>query len=326
MVGYKVRHRSPAKVADEIEHLLSYGIDRINIADDIFTANKQRVKEFCAEIMRRNLKFNWSAFSRVNTVDKETLQAMKDAGCDAVSFGIESGNPDMLKLVKKGITLDQARAAVRYCKEVDMRTHASFMIGLPGETHQTMMDSLNFAEELDIEFGYHLLAPFPGTTVRENVSEYDLEILTNNWNLYDANQAIVRTSQLSPEEMDKFLAVYEKTKEDEWDQIKKCYHENRCTPYESLRVEGDYRMRLIFRLLTEDIITEMGTFPIDGHEPATELALRLATITGVESSFINWTLDTLVDAGYLKFDRIDGHVSWFWTHNNRVDRLSAKSN
>ena len=92
MVGMKVRYRSPLLVVDEIEHVLSYGITRINIADDFFTSNKKRVRALCDEIMKRNIKFEWSAFARVDSVDKECLEMMLKAGCDTVSFGIESGN------------------------------------------------------------------------------------------------------------------------------------------------------------------------------------------------------------------------------------------
>ncbi|MEA3471019.1 MAG: radical SAM protein, partial [Thermodesulfobacteriota bacterium] len=90
MVGYKVRHRTPKLVVDEIEDILSYGWTRINIADDIFTANKKRVLEICDEIKKRAISFTWSAFARVNTVDREIIEAMREAGCDSVSFGIES--------------------------------------------------------------------------------------------------------------------------------------------------------------------------------------------------------------------------------------------
>ena len=176
MVGHKVRYRSTAKVVDEIQALLDMGFNRINVADDLFTSNKKRVREVCNEIKKRGLKFGWSAFSRVNTVDKETFALMRETGCDCVSFGIESGNQEMLKRVKKGITLEQARKAIAVCKEVDILAHASFMVGLPGETHETMADSERFAKSLGAIYGYHFLAPFPGTTVMENIEEYDLEV------------------------------------------------------------------------------------------------------------------------------------------------------
>ena len=323
MVGYKVRYRSTAKVVDEIEHLLSYGIDRINIADDIFTANKERVKELCGEIKRRNISFGWSAFSRVNTVDLETLITMHEAGCDSISFGIESGNPEMLKRVKKGITLNQARNAIRYCKEAGISPHASFMVGLPGENQQTLEDSSKFAQELNIDYGYHLLAPFPGTTIRENIDQYDLEILTEDWDRYDANRAIVRTSALSADEMDDFVTAFEQVEDKKWQKLKKRVREGQGTPYESLRVEGDYRMRLIFKLLSEDLIAEVGTFSRDGYEPADELARRITTATGMEPGFVDKTIQSLIKSGYLKFDTYDGHISWFWTHNNRISKQST---
>jgi len=84
-----------------------YGFTRINIADDLFTSDKVRVYAFCAELKRRGIKIAWSAFARVNTVDAEVLAVMRGAGCDTVSFGIESGNAEMLKRVKKGGTLQQ---------------------------------------------------------------------------------------------------------------------------------------------------------------------------------------------------------------------------
>lgn len=322
MVGYKVRYRSPSKVADEIEHLINYyGVDRINIADDIFTANKQRVKELCNEINRRAITFGWSAFSRVNTVDKETLRIMRDAGCDSISFGIESGNPEMLKRVKKGITLDQARAAVEYCRELGIRAHASFMVGLPGENHETLQDTMDFAEELDIEYGYHSLAPFPGTTLLEEIDQYDLEVLTDDWDRYDANRAIVRTSALSSEEMDTFTMAYERYQQRKWEDVVRSYKENRCTPYEALRVEGDRRMRLIFKMLSEDIISDIGTYPKDGLSPTRQLSLKIAALTEVKADFVSTTIESLLDAGYLNFDAVNGHISWFWTHNKHVERL-----
>ena len=108
MVGSKVRRRSPQLVLDEIEQIIGLGFDRINIADDLFASDTERVKEICNGIKERNLKFAWSAFARVDTVNQEMFDAMAAAGCDSISFGVESGNPEMLKRVTKGIKLEQA--------------------------------------------------------------------------------------------------------------------------------------------------------------------------------------------------------------------------
>ena len=198
MVGFHVRQRSAHGVADEIEFLMAAGFTTINIADDLFTASKPRVLAFCDEIKKRGLKFNWSIFSRVNTVDEELLAAMMASGCTAISFGIESGNTEMLKRVKKGITIAQAERAAALCRKVGIRAHASFIAGLPGESRQTLAESIALKERLGIEYGFHYLAPFPGTTVREEIDSYDLTILTDDWDLYDADRAIVQTSHLAP--------------------------------------------------------------------------------------------------------------------------------
>ena len=210
MVGSKIRQRRAEAVVDEIENILSYGIERINIADDLFVSDKGKGPDVCGEIRRRGLKFAWSAFARGQYVDRETLQIMKDTGCDGISFGVESGNQAMLDRIKKKITLDQVRRAVGFCKDVGLVVHCSFIVGLPGETPETLRDSEAFAESLEnVFYGYHLLAPFPGTTVREKVSDYDLEILTDDWTKYDANRAIVRTSALSADDIRRFVDAFD---------------------------------------------------------------------------------------------------------------------
>jgi radical SAM superfamily enzyme YgiQ (UPF0313 family) len=272
MVGQKVRYRSMEKVVDEIEMLMKMGFDLINIADDLFTVNKARVIRFCQIIKERNLSFVWSAFSRVNTVDAEILEVMKSAGCYAVSFGIESGNTEMLKRIRKGITLDQAKHAVKLCKAVNIRTHASFMVGLPGETQQTLNDSFAFAESLDIEYGFHFLAPFPGTSLREKIETYDLEILTHDWNKYDANQAIVRTSALSPEDIESFVKNWSKEQDDQWDNIVQTYLQGgELQSKDQSFVEEHFKRQFIFWLLSEDLIEKMGTIDVAHKDNALDL-------------------------------------------------------
>ena len=322
MVGKKVRYRSVEYVMDEIERILSYGISRINIADDLFTSNKARVREICGEIRSRGLDFQWSAFARVNTVDSEILELMRDAGCDSVSFGIESGNPEMLRRVKKGITLDQARDAVRMCKEAGILAHASFMVGLPGESFETLRDTREFSQSLGIPHGYHFLAPFPGTTVREKIEEYDLEILTDDWSRYDANSAIVRTSALSPEDIEGFVAAFDREINDEWEKQVRDYREGRGLPEDNFRVEGNFRMQLVYRILSEDLIETCGCFPMEhasDNESVDRLCGGIVEVTGFDSRLVRNTIESFIDAGYIRQGREGDNIAWYWTHNNRVD-------
>ena len=315
MVGSKVRYRDPALVVDEIEAILAMGFERINIADDLFTANKNRVRALCGEIVNRNIYFGWSAFARVDTVDEETLSIMRQAGCDAVSFGIESGNPEMLKRVKKRITLDQARQAVRACKNTGMIAHASFMAGLPGESVETLTDTIHFAWELNIEHGFHFLSPFPGTTVREHLAEYDLEILSSDWTRYDANSAIVRTSQIGPSEMEAMVTNAYRPMVDAWEAAKKQCLDGGGTDKERLAVESEKRLKLIFDILSNDMIEEFGTFAAPGDDPLKKLSVRIFEKTGMAAEFVRNYLNLWLEKGYLTCTEAGGQACFAWARN-----------
>jgi anaerobic magnesium-protoporphyrin IX monomethyl ester cyclase len=318
MVGHKVRYRTPRLIVDEIEDIISYGFTRINIADDLFTSNKLRVQAFCEEIKRRGIKIAWSAFARVNTVDFEVLAIMREAGCDAVSFGIESGNAGMLKRVKKGITLQQAVKAVQACKESGVNAFASFMIGLPGESPETMADTFSFAEGLGIDYGFHLLAPFPGTTVREEQEKYDIEILTDDWDLYDANVPIVRTLRMSATCAADFMKAYEAPHLELWNYVVQRYEQGISTDYEYLRVAGYNRMHLVFKLLSTDLIERHGVFN-SGDASVQALAERITQQTGAQPKLVQNTLQQFSDAGYIKPVVNAATTRWYWTRNNRSD-------
>jgi radical SAM superfamily enzyme YgiQ (UPF0313 family) len=318
MVGHKVRYRSPRLIVDEIEDIISYGVTRINVADDLFTSNRLRVQAFCDEIKQRGIKISWSAFARVNTVDAELLAIMREAGCDTVSFGIESGNAGMLKSVKKGITLEQAVKAVQACRESGINAFASFVIGLPGESPETMADTRAFAEGLGIDCGFHLLAPFPGTTVREEREEYDIEILTDDWDLYDANVPIVRTSRMSETDAARFLEACEEPQRDLWEFVVRRYEQGICTADEHLRVAGHKRMHLVFKLLSADLIERHGVFN-NGDSGVQALAKRIGQEAGAQPELVQSTLQQLSDAGYIKPLVGVTTTRWYWTHNNRLD-------
>ncbi len=312
MVGARVRYRSPKRVVDEIEFLVNAGFTRLNFADDLFTANKNHVRAICNLIVKRKISFGWSAFARVDTVNEEVLQLMKEAGCDSVSFGIESGNPAMLRVIRKRITLDQARQAAAMCKAVGMRPHASFIVGLPGESLRTLADTLAFARELNIEHGFHFLTPFPGTDVYES-TDYDLEILTTDWRRYDANTAIVRTSKIAPEEIENFVTEAYRPLTDKWTDIKKRYAEGECTESECLEVESETRLNLVFQILSGDLIEEFGEFPADEPDPVAALAGRIAGKTATDVDFVARYLQWWLHKEYLAFTEENGFIRCDWT-------------
>ncbi|MCG8619185.1 MAG: B12-binding domain-containing radical SAM protein [Desulfobacterales bacterium] len=315
MVGQKVRFRSIPSVVDEIQDLVDSGNPFINIADDLFTANRKRVLAFCDEILKRGLTFSWSVFARVNTVDADLLKQMKAAGCHAVSFGVESGNPEMLKRVRKGITPAQVRRASEACTEAGIRGHASFIVGLPGETRDTLADSLKLQKEIDIESAYHFLSPFPGTDVRENMDAYDLNILTHDWDRYDANRAIVSTNALTPEEMNDFVDGFNADIETEWASAKERYNQQTASEEETMQVGGFFRMEMIFALLNRDILESHNSFEGPQDNALAALSRKVADITGLTPEFAESNLRDLWRKGFIRAVLSGDRTFFSWAHH-----------
>lgn len=163
--GGVARFRDPKLVVDEMEECynkLDVGI--FGFSDDTLTLKKEHITEICNEILRRKLDISWMAQARVNTVSKEILKLMKKAGCSAIHYGYESGSQTILDNIKKGITLQQSLNATKITKEVGLKIHGYFMIGNPGETVETVKQTIAFAKKLDPDTAqFTKTTPFPGT-------------------------------------------------------------------------------------------------------------------------------------------------------------------
>ena len=320
MVGHKIRYREAEQIADEIENILALGFRRINIADDFFTSSKKRVRLLCEEIKRRNIKFEWAAFARVNSVSHELLEMMMEVGCDTISFGLESGNEEMLERVEKHMKLDQARKAAKICKEVGMNVFSSFIVGLPGETKETLQETRDFAEELGTEFGYHFLAPLPGTPIRDEIEKFDLTIQSTDWDEYDANRAIVSTSKLNQQQMEEFVAEYEVGCQDHWNKTETNYRNGTANEMEILKFESRQRLEFIFEVLSEDVIelaaqnlpTTDGQSVTEGLTSTLAVAAKKANVV-IDNKVICQTVNHLVEQGYVIPDVDEGRHSWQWT-------------
>lgn len=165
------RQRSVNSVVDEIEYLSTrYAIDGFYICDDAFCIRKQFTFDFCEELRSRNLGLIWATETRVNLVSREIIKSMRDAGCVQIDFGVESGSPDVLKRMKKGISVEQVRMAFRWCHELGMRPMANFMFNTPGETEGDVQNTLALAREIDAcYYNFNLMTPFPGTDIYNEV-------------------------------------------------------------------------------------------------------------------------------------------------------------
>lgn len=168
-----IRFRSIENVLQEIELCIKQGYREIKFIDDTFAADYDRALQICREIKARRLDFAWFASACVNQVDKPLLRAMKDAGCWAILFGAESGVQKNLNTIRKGTTLDQIRKAVRAAKDVGLKVSTPFIFGIPGETFEDGLKTIEFAIELDPDVAnFHALTPFPGTYLYDHLDKY----------------------------------------------------------------------------------------------------------------------------------------------------------
>jgi radical SAM superfamily enzyme YgiQ (UPF0313 family) len=177
--GMKFRARNAKSVVDEVEILINeYGARDIKFFDDTFTVSKQRVYEIIDEMKRRKIKIPWSCLTKVKSINKELLKAMKEAGCWQILFGLESGDDRMLKLLKKGNTVEDNRKAVTMAAELGINTRGDFIVGTPGETKESLMNTLNFALSIPLDYAhFNKFVPLPGTEIyRELLNKgYDFD-------------------------------------------------------------------------------------------------------------------------------------------------------
>jgi len=169
--GHAWRTRSTDNVAREVKQALEYfpQMKEIFFDDDTFNIRKDRVLDLCTKF--KPLKFRWSSTARVHS-DYETLKAMADGGARLFIVGFESGDPQILKNIKKGATVEMARAFMKNCRKVGIKVHGDFIIGLPGETKETIEKTINFAKELDCEtIQVSLAHAMPGTELHDSMAK-----------------------------------------------------------------------------------------------------------------------------------------------------------
>ena len=170
MFGRRTRFRTPAQVVDEIEATARrFGTTHFIFVDDTLTVEKKRMREICRQIVARGLDVTMEGWTHANTVDAELLATMHAAGFVRLSFGVESGDPAILRSLKKGTDHVRLRAAYRAAKDAGIETRGSVILGLPGDTRATVERTIRFVCELDeLDHCYFNLAlPYPGTEIRE---------------------------------------------------------------------------------------------------------------------------------------------------------------
>jgi len=165
--GTMIVYRSVNNIINEIEECINkYGIKHFKIIDDTFNVNKQRVKDICQKIIDKNLQIKWICLSRVDTLDRETLDIMKKAGCIRLQIGVESGSQKILDLYKKGYDENRIKDQIKIAKEVDIETMGFFVVGAPNEDEIDFKKSLELAKEVNFDYVVvSQLIPYPGTNL-----------------------------------------------------------------------------------------------------------------------------------------------------------------
>jgi anaerobic magnesium-protoporphyrin IX monomethyl ester cyclase len=172
---WSVRLLAPERIMRELWVLNGLGIHNIHMYADLFTVNRAQVVELCQRIIQEDLKIRWTCNSRVDYVDEEMLQLMGRAGCWMISWGIESGNEAILKRAAKGADPRKARQALTWARRAGIKNWGYFIIGLPGETIETIRQTIDFAKSLPLELAlFHIAAPYPGTP-------FFFDVINNGW-------------------------------------------------------------------------------------------------------------------------------------------------
>jgi len=212
MYGHRYRARSAGNVVDEMAFCIEkYRPGEIFFDDDTFTIGRSRVISLCDEIERRGLDVVWTCMGRVDTVDAEVLSRMYRAGCRKIKFGVETGSPDVMDRIRKRIDLDRVPEAFRAARDAGIEVHGTFMVGLPGETRETVRETIEMACALPMDtVQFSIATPFPGT---EFFDECDRNgwLVTRDWRHYDGRYgAVVSYPQLSKTEIEDMLALAER--------------------------------------------------------------------------------------------------------------------
>lgn len=193
-----LRVRSADLVVDEIALLRErYGIREIQFYDDTFTVMKQNTLRFCEQMKKRRLGVTWSAFARTDCFSESLAKALREGGCHQLMFGVESGDPEILERIRKPIDIDKTRWAVRVAQKAGLEVRATFMLGNPGETEESMQRTIDYAVSLRPDLAlFNITTPYPGTQMFEWAKRHGY-LRTEDWSEYELSASIMQLPTVS---------------------------------------------------------------------------------------------------------------------------------
>lgn len=180
--GTVFRAHSAERVVEEMEYLTkTYGIRDVQIFDDTFSLIPSRIEKICELLISKNIDINWNCMTRVDKITPSLLALMKKAGCYEIGFGIESGSDRILQFIKKSTTTELIRKGVKMTKEAGIDVRGFFVIGFPTETKEEILQTIDFAKELDVDVAQFMIStPFPGTEMWDIAKK--IGVVSDDWN------------------------------------------------------------------------------------------------------------------------------------------------
>jgi anaerobic magnesium-protoporphyrin IX monomethyl ester cyclase len=208
------RARSPHLVVDEIEGMVNeHGLDSFLIADDTFTLCPERAMRICDLILERGLAVKWTCEARVNTMTPKLARKLAQAGCTGVQYGIETGNAEIMKRIRKGIKLDQVEKVVKLTQFAGLDIVCSFIVSHPWDTEETILQTIRLGRKLDglgaslqrkrqpecgrVTSTYTVLTPLPGTYIYDHAEELGIRFLTKDWDRFTFGEPVIETRYLT---------------------------------------------------------------------------------------------------------------------------------
>jgi radical SAM superfamily enzyme YgiQ (UPF0313 family) len=189
---FTARVRSPELMIEEMKQLKKLGIHNIHMYSDLFTVSRDQVMELCQRMIDEDLKIKWTCNSRVDYVDEEMLALMGKAGCHWISWGIESGNEQILRHAHKGAYPEKVEQSLKWAKKAGIMNWGYFIIGLPGETEETIRQTIDFAKRLPLDIAlFHVAAPYPGTPFFFEVVKEGWFRKGTRWEMVDMDRGTV---------------------------------------------------------------------------------------------------------------------------------------
>lgn len=202
----KYRERSVENILCELQTLPfeKYG-KFVAFQDSTLTANRRRTIELCQGLLDKVPGIQWGCESRVDTLDEAMLRLMKDSGCAGIEFGVEAGSEQVLKLIRKDITIEQVIKAVELTSRIGIQPICTIMLGHHCDTEETLRESVNLAVRLKREYRsevfFNIVTPYPGTPFLERKDEYGIQIFADSYDDYSPNNAIMSTRHLSAQQI-----------------------------------------------------------------------------------------------------------------------------